>query len=147
MVRETTQFPEVPEAIQISSLDSEILGNLMHAAYQGALDYEGESIEQSIQEVKETLDGKYGKVLWEASLRIAESSAVIFVFFEREKMPLLAYTMTHPDAKAQGLAKKLIQLGISKLSEMNYPKCCLVVTEGNQPAQSIYEKLGFQYKS
>jgi hypothetical protein len=74
-------------------------------------------------------------------------SAIVFVHFEKENMPLLAFTMTHTDFKGKGLSKKLIGLSLNQLEIMNFQECCLVVTEGNQPVQGIYEKLGFVYRS
>lgn len=153
MTRNTSGFDGVsfPEACLIEKKHAELLGTLMVEAYRGSIDYEGETVDQSIQEISETLDGKYGKLIPEASFVVVREnqaiSAILFVDFEKEKMPLLAFTMTHPDFKGKGLSKKLIGLALGQLERMNYKECCLVVTEGNQPAQGIYEKLGFQYKS
>lgn len=153
MKRKTGGFGEVifPEAFPITSDHAEILGTLMCEAYRDSIDYEGETVEQSIQEVRETLGGKYGKLIPEASFVVIRDSialsAILFVDFEKEKMPLLAFTMTHPEFKGKGLSKKLIGLSLNNLEKIHHKECCLVVTEGNQPAQSLYEKLGFHYQS
>ena len=131
--------------------DAQALGLLMFESYQGTIDYDGETLEQSIQEMQETLNGKYGKLLNENSYVIYENglavSAVIFVFFSKENMPLLAFNMTHPTFKGRGLSQKLIAKGLNSLIDSGYQNACLVVTEGNQPAQMIYEKLGFRTRS
>lgn len=126
------------------------LGRLMYDSYQGTIDYEGETLEESIQEINGTLSGKYGDLIESASLYVSEAgkiiSSVIFVFYKKEDMPLLTFTMTHPDHRGKGLSQKLIKLAVNNLGNLGYKRCCLVVTDGNQPAQSIYEKLGFAYK-
>jgi ribosomal protein S18 acetylase RimI-like enzyme len=153
MTRKTSGFSEVtfPGASSISAEHAEILGTLMVEAYRGSIDYDGETVDQSIEEVRETLLGKYGRFIPEASFVVMSEkraiSAIVFVDFKKENMPLLAFTMTHPDFKGKGLSKKLIGLSLNQLEKMNFQECCLVVTEGNQPAQGIYEKLGFTYRS
>lgn len=153
MTRNTGGFlpVELPSARVITKEDAKILGELMYLAYQGAVDYDGETLEQSTAEVEETLKGKYGPIIWEASFVVMDgdraASAIVFVDFPKEKMPLLAFTMTRPESKGQGLSRKLITLSLRELEKMGIGECCLVVTEGNQPAQGLYERLGFQYKS
>lgn len=132
----------------ISESDAEVLGEIMLEAYRGTIDSEGETLEDAIGEVKGTLSGKYGKFLWDVSL-IAEiestpAAAILFTWSEKDNMPLLAFSMTHAKFKGRGLASTLIRAGLSKLAEKDYKECCLVVTNGNEPAFSIYKKIGFQ---
>ena len=131
----------------ITEMDAVALGHLMYASYKGTIDYEGETLEQSIQEMSETLSGKYGELNCSASLMILEGdkaiAVVIFVFYNKEEMPLLAFTMTHPDHQGKGLSQSLIKTCLSILHDQGSEQCCLVVTEGNQPAQGIYQKMGF----
>jgi ribosomal protein S18 acetylase RimI-like enzyme len=49
-------------------------------------------------------------------------------------------------SKGKGFAKKLLKASLGVLSRAGYEKCCLVVTEGNEPAYSIYKSLGFEVK-
>jgi GNAT superfamily N-acetyltransferase len=133
---------------QISKIDAEMLGEIMLEAYRGTIDSEGETLEDAIGEIKGTFSGKYGEFLWDASL-IAEvdsipAAAILFTWFEKENMPLLAFSMTHAKYKGRGLASALIKAGLSRLSEKDHKECCLVVTNGNEPAMSIYKKIGFQ---
>jgi hypothetical protein len=64
MTRKTCGFGAVffPEAAPIRKEHVEILGTLMVEAYQGSIDYQGETVDQSIEEVRKTLLGKYGKL-------------------------------------------------------------------------------------
>lgn len=135
-------------ARQIQDEDAERVGHLMLEAYRGTIDYAGESLSDSVQEVRGTLAGKYGKPIAPACLVMEvdgqAASAVIFTWYEKEQMPLLTFSITDSAFKGRGFAKELIVGGLVKLKALGYSKCCLVVTEGNEPAFSIYRKLGFQ---
>lgn len=136
------------DARTISKTDYQSLGNLMLEAYRGTVDYDGESLEDSIGEIKGTLEGKYGTLIGPASYVIEENgvsaAAVIFTINEKEKMPLLTFAMTDPAYKNKGMSKYLIRKSLNSLLDLGYKECFLVVTDGNQPAQSMYEKMGFK---
>ncbi len=133
---------------KISLSDSKVLGEVMYEAYKGTIDYSDETVEEARTEVEETLKGKYGKTIEDACLLIEENgqvvSAVIFNWFEKKQLPLLTFSMTRASAKGKGHAKNLLKSGLSVLNQAGYSECCLFVTEGNEPAISIYKKLGFQ---
>ena len=135
-------------ARNVAQADFQSLGNLMLEAYRGTVDYDGESLEDSIKEIKGTLEGKYGALIASASYVIEENcicaSAVIFTIDEKEKMPLLTFAMTHPAFKNRGMSKYLIRKSLNSLLDLGYRECFLVVTDGNHPAQSMYEKMGFK---
>ena len=124
------------------------LGHLMLEAYKGTVDYDGESLEDAVGEMKGTLEGKYGALIGQASHVIEENdlsaAAVIFTFNEKEKMPLLTFAMTQPTFKNNGMSKYLIRKSLNSLLDLGYNECFLVVTDGNQPAQTMYEKMGFK---
>jgi GNAT superfamily N-acetyltransferase len=122
----------------------------MYEAYKGIVDYGGESIDDAKAEIAGTLEGKYGNIIQKASL-VAEYdgkivSAIIFNWLEKEAMPLLTFTMTRAEYKGMGFAKKLIKAALHNLALKGYKSCCLVVTEGNEPAISIYKSIGFLEK-
>ena len=123
------------------------LGEVMYEAYLGTIDYDGESKEDAAEEMKGTLAGKYGKPISSACLLIGEeevASAIIYTWYEEEKMPLLTFSMTRASEKGKGYAKKLIKESLMRLKEDGYAECCLFVTDGNEPAISIYKKIGFK---
>ena len=128
--------------------DAESLGHLMLEAFRGAIDYEGETLADSIAEVKDTLNGKYGTFLDRCSFLIAKDSeavsAVIVTFFEEVALPLLAFAMTHPDFRNQDMSSNLIKRSINALIDEGYDEAYLVVTEGNAPAIHMAEKIGFR---
>lgn len=141
------KFDRFEEAREIVPTDTFGLGEVMYEAYKGTIDYGGETKEEAEEEIKGTIEGKYGKLISPACLVVEKSkkiaSAIIYSWFEDEKMPLLTFSMTRASEKGKGFAKKLIQESLMRLSEQGYSNCCLVVTEGNEPAISIYKSLGF----
>lgn len=133
---------------KISSSDACELGRVMYEAYQGTIDYSGETIDEATMEVEETLKGKYGNIIEDACLLTEENgqiaSAVIFNWFEEKQLPLLTFSMTRASSKGKGHAKNLLQASLSVLNKAGHSECCLFVTEGNEPAISIYKSLGFK---
>lgn len=132
----------------ISAEDTRSLGVLMLRSYQGTIDYEGETQEAAISEIRETINGKYGPLLERCSFLVEEDeqavSACIITWSEKENLPLLAFSMTHPDFKNQGMATFLLKKSINALLAQGYKELYLVVTEGNLDARHLYEKIGFQ---
>lgn len=133
---------------KISNSDNKALGDVMYEAYFGTIDYSGETVAEARTEVEETLNGKYGKVIIDACFLAEENgvitSAIIFNWFEEQSMPLLTFSMTRASFKGKGFAKKLLKAGLASLADSGYTQCCLVVTEGNEPAFSIYKSIGFE---
>jgi ribosomal protein S18 acetylase RimI-like enzyme len=132
----------------VTEKDVNDLALIMLEAYRGTIDSEGEeTLSDAIGEVQGTLDGKYGKFLWKASMiadvEAVPAAAIMFTWSEKENMPFLAFSMTHANFKGNGLATRLIKVGLNKLTEEGYRECALMVTDGNEPALTIYKKLGF----
>ena len=131
----------------ISYTDIDSVGTLMLESFRNTIDYEGETLTDAIAEVKATLDGKYGPFLKDCSYLIEEKgqplSACIVVYSEEMSLPLIAYTMTHPDYTRRGMATFLLKKSMNALLAHKYNGVFLVVTEGN-PARHVYEKIGFR---
>jgi predicted GNAT family acetyltransferase len=130
----------------MSHTDIDSVGTLMLESFRNTIDYEGETLKEAIAEVKATFNGKYGPFLKECSYLIEEKgepiSACIVVYSEEMSLPLIAYTMTHPDYAHKGMATFLLKKSMNALLAHNYKGVHLVVTEGN-PARQVYEKIGF----
>ena len=128
--------------------DAVALGELMLEAYRGTVDYEGETLEETISEVRDTLNGKYGPLLEKASFVIEEKgrilSASLVTWWKETNSPLLAFTMTDSASQGKGMATYLLELSINALLVLGYEELSLVVTESNNPARHLYEKMGFQ---
>jgi ribosomal protein S18 acetylase RimI-like enzyme len=57
--------------------------------------------------------------------------------------PLVANVMTAPQAQNQGMATVLLRQAMNALLAHGYADLYLFVTEGNGPAQHVYQALGF----
>lgn len=156
MVRKTEDFtPQLPGGIKSSSIrsltpsDGQLLGALMYAAYLGTIDYEGESMVETIAEAEATLSSKYGNVIFDASFITVDDDANgiatgASVITDYSKLgPLLAFSVTHPDFQKRGLAACLIKKSLSSLHRLGIPQLSLVVTEQNTGAVRLYDRLGF----
>ena len=140
-------FEKVFQCRTVSQNDTPSLGALMLASFYNTIDYEGETLEDAVQEVRETLNGKYGPFLENCSFLIEEKglplSAVLTVYSLEMGIPLIAYTITDPDYANQGMATFLLKKSVTALLASGYKEVFLVVTEGNASAYHVYEKLGF----
>lgn len=132
----------------ISNKDSYFLGSLMLNAYKDTIDYEGESLEDAISEVKATLNGKYGRFMEDCSYLIEKDgkaiSTSIITWFDEIDNPFLVFLMTHPRHKNHGLATYLLKKSINALLHDGHSELYLVVTKGNEPAEQVFKKIGFQ---
>ncbi len=130
----------------VTPADTEALAKLMLAAYQGTIDYDGETLEDALFEIKGVFQGKLGSFQELSSFAIEQEGrflSAIIVTLWREQ-PLVAFSMTLPDFKNRGMGTFLLKSSINALLTFNYIELYLTVTDGNEPAQHIYEKVGFQ---
>jgi len=128
--------------------DRDRLGALMLEAYRGTIDYEGESLQEAIEEVHNVLAGAYGPFFEDCSYVIEDEgkmlSASMVVMSDRVDAPLLAFSMTRPEYRRKGMAEFLLKASINWLLDAGHQDLYLVVTEGNTGAVRLYEKLGFR---
>jgi RimJ/RimL family protein N-acetyltransferase len=133
---------------EITEPDVEPLGRLMLDAYRDTIDYEGETLDDAVAEVRQTLEGRYGAAMRACSRLIEEDgcpvAACIIVRSDETGTPLLAFSMTAPEFQGQGLQAFLLGESINRLLGEGYRELHLVVTEGNAPARHLYDKLGFR---
>ena len=125
------------------------LAALMLDAYLGTVDYEGESIEEALSEVRETVEGTKGPFLWTAS-RVIEREGLLasacLVIRWREQ-PLVAFSMTRGRFKKKGLARACLLSSMKALREQGDTTLALFVTLSNEQAVSLYRSLGFAFDS
>jgi GNAT superfamily N-acetyltransferase len=128
--------------------DASALGVLMERAFRGTIDDEGETLEQFVGEMRETLRGKYGPFVFEASFCVEApdtgklvAASLVTIWNE---LPLLAFSATDPEFQGKGLGTALIERSIFRMKELGYRELHLGVTDGNAPAQRLYAKLGFR---
>ena len=119
---------------------------MLLAAYRGTVDDEGETESDAIGEVERTLEGYYGPFLPEASF-VGENggqivgACLVSLFEDR---PCLLYVVVHPDVQRRGLGGALITASGNALVVAEHRELDLFVTEANEPAVTLYRKLGFE---
>ena len=132
----------------VSEQDIHPMGELMLDSFRDTIDYEGETLDDAISEIQGTIAGKYGPLLRKCSFAIEQNgqvlSACLVTFSMEANLPLIAYSMTHPDFKNQGMGTFLLKKSINALFAQGYKEVYLLVTRGNVAAQHLYEKIGFQ---
>jgi ribosomal protein S18 acetylase RimI-like enzyme len=131
---------------EVALEDADALGRLFLEAYRGTVDDEGETLDGSVAEVRDTLAGKYGAFLGSCSFVIEDRSAPVCATLVTlwEGRPLLAYMVTHPDQQRRGMGTFLIKRSVNTLQAQGYEELELFVTRANQSAIRIYERLGFR---
>ncbi len=128
-----------------SPADAVALGVLMDRSFRGTIDDEGETVEQFTGEMKETMRGKYGAFIREASFVVPGPEGLVAASLVTiwNELPLLAFSATDPAFQSRGLGELLIRLSMNRMAELGYRELNLGVTEGNRSAQRLYSKLGF----
>lgn len=126
------------------------LGKLLFDAFHNSPDDEGESAEVAIEEAQNTLSGKYGPIVWDASFVLFDysrfvSTSIISIWGKSER-PLISFTATLPEYRGKGIASNLINASINALLLKGYKEIDLFVSDDNFPAIRLYEKLGFTIK-
>lgn len=129
--------------------DAQAVATLMLDAYRGTIDDEGETPAETLEVVQQLFAGQYGTMLWNISEVTERAStagsrlvaATICTVWEGR--PFVAFSVTAPDCKRQGLARAGLVRAINRLAAAGDPVLRLVVTHGNEPAERLYSSLGF----
>lgn len=126
--------------------EAELLAQLMLDSYKGTIDDDGDTLEFARSEVTKLLRGDWGAFradrseVVERAGRLAAATLVTTV----DGAPFLAFSMTAPEWKRHGLARAGLQRVMRTLAAQGETSLWLVVTEGNTPAERLYESLGFR---
>jgi ribosomal protein S18 acetylase RimI-like enzyme len=135
-----------PQARPPTPDDATALGALMLEAYRGTLDDEGENLEDAQDSAAELLDGGSGLMLWDVSEVIERAGVMVAATLVTrwEGLPFVAFLITAPSHQRQGLGRAGMQRAINRLAAAGETVLRLVVTQGNAPAEALYESLGFR---
>ncbi|MGB2992299.1 MAG: GNAT family N-acetyltransferase [Paenisporosarcina sp.] len=117
----------------------------MLEAYEGTVDQQEETLQETILEVEKIINDGYGPFIAEASYWIEmndQAAAVICINLWNEK-PLITEIYTGKKFLHQGMASTLIRASMDRLTRMGYDELALNVTVENSTALQLYEKLGF----
>lgn len=126
--------------------DKQALAELMFTAYQGTVDYSGESISDAEGDIEELYCGSYGELLTDYSYVIEREQTIVCasLITNFKGVPLLAYAMTSPTLQKRGLAKAAISNSMQDLFDGGHEYLQLVVNPKNLNAISLYGNLGFR---
>ena len=130
----------------LSASDTESLASLMLAAYRDTIDYDGETLEDALFQMRSVFQGKFGPFQDLSSFGVEEDARLLsaIIITTWESRPLVAFSMTRPESKNLGMSTFLLKSSINALLTFGQKELALVVTAGNEPAEHIYEKLGFK---
>jgi ribosomal protein S18 acetylase RimI-like enzyme len=128
-----------------SPADRQALANLLLAAYAGTIDDEGETPAEALAEIERTLGGAYGPYLEPCSFLAEVDGRVVAasLITRWAEAPLVAFVMIDPRFQRRGLGERLLRRSMAALWSQGERELLLFVTEGNTPAQRLYERLGF----
>jgi len=146
--RSTADFPvrSLPPNIRLGSLPApDVLAPVMLAAYVGTPDYEGETLKETVSELREVLQGKYGAVITTASFAAYDGDAPVaaIITVTEDDNPMVALVFTFPGYAGKGIASALLSQAATKLHDAGYPVIGLAVNFENTRAARLYEYLGF----
>jgi hypothetical protein len=119
----------------------------MISAYEGTVDYDGESFQDAVVEVKTYLEvGDIQPLLacsWLFFLDGALASACLVSQRAGGQTPLIAYIMTGGEWKNQGLAKLVLAASLKCLGDAGFSQVTAFITDGNGPSESLFSGFGF----
>lgn len=126
----------------VSREDLDGLARLMLDAYIGTIDYEGEDLDDAMDEVETFFDD--GQSLLDRSLVVeAEGSivsAILVSIYEGE--PFIGYVMTLPSHKNHGLARLATTIALENLATDGDERAVLYITEGNVASEALFRSVG-----
>lgn len=143
-----TEAPIVASTFNVCPLADvpvEQLAELMLAAYRGTPDDEGETLEDTRDEIGGTLAGQYGPLDQEASAAHYEGDALAsaLIITEFDGGPFVPYVFTRPAYQQRGHAGSLLKRTAQVLRSQGRDSLDLAVTVGG-PGERLYEHLGFR---
>ena len=136
------------QARHISTSEPKALGELIYASYKGTVDDEGETPEQAFAEARDTLEGKYGPLLAKYSFVIDDGdrlgSASVVTLLPSKAGPHLVFLMTRRDRWGRGMGTFVLKQTINALAADGHERLTLYVSEQNEGARRLYQRLGFK---
>ncbi len=135
-----------PQARPPTPDDATALAHLMLDAYRDTIDDDGESLDDARATVQQLFAGDFGDLLWPVSEVVERAGRVVAatLLTRWQGHPFVAFTMTAPLHQGRGLARAGLLRAINRLAADGRTTVRLVVTQGNAPAERLYERLGFR---
>jgi GNAT superfamily N-acetyltransferase len=135
------------ELRQLTDADAENLGLLFWSAFGSAGEDGYASADTARDEARDTLAGKWGPVIWDASVvatspqRAVAASAVVRDD-AHQMLPLLAFLVTSPEHQRYGIGQSILTATLRRMDALGIHELHLAVSAGND-ACGLYRRLGF----
>ena len=119
--------------------DLEGLAQLMLDAYRGTIDFDDETYEDAMTEVRSFLEDdpalEHSYVVERDGTLV---SAVLVQILDGDF--LIGYVMTHPDHKGAHIGRRLVHHALSHAK--GYRRAVFYITKGNEPSEALFASLG-----
>jgi GNAT superfamily N-acetyltransferase len=145
-VTSNTAHPITQSVRPIMASDVDRVGELLYEAYRDTIDDAGEDATEWIDHTRDVMEEYYGKFVHQASLVMPLTPpfhSATLVIENAPQCALLAQVVTHRAYTNRGYARQLIARTLKTLSAMDYRRCALETTIGNDNAQHLYRSFGF----
>lgn len=113
-LRPVTALPAAVLVRQLTTTDEAAIGRLMWAAFRGTVDDQYAGPADARLDAAQTVAGRWGPVVWDASLAAQLDSVVIAAAIvvrdsAHDGLPLLAFALTDPSHQRRGIGQRLIE--------------------------------------
>ena len=129
--------------------DVNALSELMIDAYQGTIDYAGESLEDAMSELQAYLKGRCGgpPLLERSCLAFAGptlAGACLPSDWDIRPSAFIPYIMTRAKWKNLGVAQQVLRTVLHGLREDGHREVRTIITIGNTPSEKVFARMGFK---
>lgn len=124
----------------------EAIAEAMMDAYRDSVDYEGETLDDTLEELENVMSGYYGEFISEASFVIMDKEVVqacVLICLYRDE-PTITYNFTRQSAQRMGYQTLLIGRAAEILYDKGYHSLYLYMHTENKGAYRLYQSLDFQ---
>lgn len=131
----------IREVRNVGPHDLKSLAQLMLRAYRGTIDYEDETYEDAVTEVRSFFEHDPALDLsYVVELDGEVVSAVLVGMLDDD--PFIGYVMTHPDQKGAHIGRRLVHHALSRAKSAGYRGTVFYITAGNHPSEALFASLG-----
>jgi RimJ/RimL family protein N-acetyltransferase len=149
--RVTTKVGFDPQIMvrSVQASDASGLAELMLDAYRGTIDYEGETLEGAVAEVRAYMAGERGGEPWLELSRVAQSGSQLVAAcltgeWRERSLPFITYVMTTAEWKGRGIGTQVLQAVLKALAEHGHREVRTIITERNVPSERLFRRAGFE---
>ncbi len=136
-----TVISEDAEIRPITERDLDVLAKLMLDAYIGTIDYEGETLQEAVEEVESYFESEpMIEHSFVASINGEIASAVLVLLWQGS--PFIGYVMTIPAYKNKGLGRLWGTAAMTSLHRVGRTQLTLFITQGNAPSEALFKAVG-----